>query len=223
MPSKSRIAFDRNAEDIERLLEFHKDQGGVAKGRRYGLEVLNKSAIVLLTSFWEAYCEDIAAEALEHIVAHAPSADKLPLGLQKVIAKELKAPGSHELAIWELSDSGWRDVLKKRLASLQLDRNRLLNTPKSAKIDDLFLGALGIPKISDSWRWPTRMTAAKARSKLDHYVELRGSIAHRGAALTSVKKVQVTDYFDFLKRLVGRTGAAVRRHVDTVTPVRLWK
>ena len=40
----------------------------MARGRRYHLEVLNKSAIVLVTSFWEAYCEDIAAEGLAHIV-----------------------------------------------------------------------------------------------------------------------------------------------------------
>jgi RiboL-PSP-HEPN len=69
MPSKARIAFRENVKDVQRLLDLHKDKGGIAQGRRYGLEVLNKSAIVLLTSFWEAYCEDIAAEALEHIVA----------------------------------------------------------------------------------------------------------------------------------------------------------
>jgi hypothetical protein len=32
--------------------------------------VLNKSAIVLLTAFWEAYCEDLAAEALNHVGDH---------------------------------------------------------------------------------------------------------------------------------------------------------
>src|ERR1019366_3918284 len=100
-------AFDDNVQDIERLLELHVASGGAAKGRRFGLEVLNKSAIVLLTSFWEAYCEDIAAEALEHIVAHTPSADKLPKELKKVIAKELKEE-LNELAVWKLADGNWR-------------------------------------------------------------------------------------------------------------------
>ena len=68
MPSKARRAFDDSAKDVKRLLEIHKTIGGNAPGRRAGLEVLNKSAIVLITAIWEAYCEDISAEALEHIV-----------------------------------------------------------------------------------------------------------------------------------------------------------
>ena len=72
MASKARKAYDANANDIERLLELHMQIGGGAPGRRYGLEVLNKSAVVLVTAFWEAYCEDIAAEGLEHIVMRNP-------------------------------------------------------------------------------------------------------------------------------------------------------
>jgi HEPN superfamily RiboL-PSP-like protein len=223
MPSKARIAFRENARDVERLLDLHKDKGGIAQGRRYGLEVLNKSAIVLLTSFWEAYCEDIAAEALEHIVAHAPSSEKLPLELRKLIAKELK-DDKHELAVWKLSDNGWRGVLQSRLAVLQADRNRRLNTPKSSQIDDLFRKTLGIQMVSERWRWQ-KMAATAARAKLDKYVELRGAIAHRGAGATgaSVRKSHAVDYFTFLKKLVGRTGGAVYIHVRTVTRVRLWK
>jgi hypothetical protein len=73
MASKARSAFDQNAADIQRLLDLHQRVGGDSRGRRYGLEVLNKSAIVLITAFWEAYCEDLAAEGLEHIVKHAKS------------------------------------------------------------------------------------------------------------------------------------------------------
>ena len=221
MPSKAYQAFGENAKDIKRLLELHKDKGGIERGRRYGLEVLNKSAIVLLTSFWEAYCEDIAAEALEHIVKHAPSADKLPQELRKIVAKELKAE-NHELAVWKLSDDGWRTLLKSRLATMQVERNRRLNTPKSEQIDTLFLSALGIPKASDRWRWKG-MTADRARKKLDKYVELRGAIAHRGAAATSVKKAQVEDYFAHISRLVSRTGGSVYIQVRSVTSVRLWE
>jgi hypothetical protein len=220
MPSKARIAFSENADDIERLIELHRDTGGMAKGRRFGLEVLNKSAIVLLTSFWEAYCEDIAAEALEHIVVHAPSADKLPEELRKLIAKELKQD-SHELAIWKLADGCWREVLRNRLVSMQAERNRRLNTPKSGNIDQLFCSALGIPRISDKWRWK-RIYPDNARHKLDYYVELRGAIAHRGSAASSVTKFHVTNYFFLLKRLVGRTGGTVRAHVRDITSTLLW-
>ena len=83
MASAAHAAFDSNAEDVERLLEIHADIGGDAQGRRFGLEVLNKSAVVLITAIWEAYCEDVASEALEHLVAHAPSATALPVELRR--------------------------------------------------------------------------------------------------------------------------------------------
>lgn len=220
MASKARRAFDQNARDIERLLEIHRDLGGDERGRRFRLEVLNKSAIVLITSFWEAYCEDLAAEALEHIVTHAKSAGSLSKEIKKIVAKEL-TDAPNQLAVWDLSDSGWRSVLQGRLAKLQTQRNRRLNTPNSEKIDELFLTALGLGSISSSWAWQ-RMSPSKARNKLDRYVTLRGEIAHRGKAAEGCKKTQVKDYFAFIKQLVGKTGGSVNSYVNGVTGKKLW-
>jgi hypothetical protein len=221
MPSKARIALKENLQDVKRLLELHAQKGGDAPGRRYGLEVLNKSAIVLITSYWEAYCEDIAEEALEHIVAHAKTSDALPKEIRKLIAKELKA-NSHELAIWDISDDKWRDFLKKRLQDLKENRNRKLNTPKHKNIDDLFNSAIGLPNVSSKWVWAKKLTAQKAGEKLDKYVELRGEIAHRGKANTSVKKAQVEDFLDFIKKTAAKTGGAVYKHVQSITGKKLW-
>lgn len=221
MPSKARKAFDSNAKDIERLLELHKKEGGVLKGRRYGLEVLNKSAIVLITAYWEAYCEDIAAEGLEHIINNANSAEALPKALKKEIAKAI-SENKNNLEMWKIADAGWKTYLKDRLDELQLKRNRRLNTPKSNNIDDLFRSAIGISKISSEWRWPKKMTAARAREKLDKYVTLRGSIAHRGNYSESVKKAEVDDYFSFIKQLASKTGGGVNRHVKSITGKPLW-
>ena len=49
----------------------------VSSGRR-NLEVLNKSAIVLLCAIWEAYCEDLADEALRHLLAYSRDYSALP-------------------------------------------------------------------------------------------------------------------------------------------------
>jgi RiboL-PSP-HEPN len=87
MPSEAQKSLDANLMEIDRLLELHTLVGGPAKGRRRGLEVLNKSAIVLITAYWEAYCEDIAAEALAHIVKHAKSSAVLPNELKKQLPK----------------------------------------------------------------------------------------------------------------------------------------
>ena len=216
MKKTSRASLIDNLKDIERLLNLHEKEGGTSQGRRYGLEVLNKSAIVLLTAYWEAFCEDLAAEALEHLVKHARSSDSLPVSLKKQIAKELSKETNH-LAIWEISDDKWRDLLQKRLQALQVDRNRKLNSPKTENIDRLFDSSVGIAKISSAWSWPKKMTVKRASEKLDRFVEFRGAIAHRGSGGKSARKVDVVDYRDFIKRLAARTAARVNYHMRRTT------
>lgn len=220
MPSQARKRFDENAADIQRLLELHQEKGGILPGRRRGLEVLNKAAIILITSFWEAYCEDIAAEGLEHLVKHG-NADALPKPIKQMIAKELKAD-PNELSIWTLCGDGWKEILQNRLKNLQNQRNKRLNTPKTQNVDELFEKALGFSSVSSSWKWAKKMTVKRAREKLDKYVTLRGEIAHRGIAAKTVTKVQVEDYFDFIKHLVSKTGATINSHMRTVTGVPIW-
>lgn len=221
MPSKARKLFDENAQDIERLLKLHEEKGGTLQGRRRGLEVLNKSAIVLITSFWEAYCEDIASEGLEHIVKYGQSPDSLPKQIKQIIARELKAD-VNELAVWSLCGDGWKRILKARLDRLRQQRNKKLNTPKSQNIDDLFMQSIGLSSISSSWKWAKKMTVSRAREKLDKYAILRGEIAHRGKSGKSVTKAQVEDYFYFIKQLVTKTDGVVNSHVNKVAGKPLW-
>ena len=88
-------------------MEFHQNESGENKGRRFGLEILNKSAIVLLSAYWEAYCEDIAAEGLNHLVTHLKDPQKLPEALRKVVSKQLKE-SANNLAVWEIAGAGWK-------------------------------------------------------------------------------------------------------------------
>lgn len=221
MPSKAQKLFNENAQDIERLLKLHEEKGGTSQGRRRGLEVLNKSAIVLITSFWEAYCEDIASEGLEHIVKHGKSPDSLPKEIKKIIARDLKGD-RNELSVWSLCGDGWKRILKERLDRLQEQRNKKLNTPKSQNIDDFFMQSIGLSSMSSSWKWAKKMTASRAREKLDKYAILRGEIAHRGKSAKSVTKAQVEDYFDFIKKLVTKTDSAVNSHAKKITGRLMW-
>lgn len=220
MASQARAAFDKNAKDIERLIKIHADVGGDEQGRRYGLEVLNKSAVILITAIWEAYCEDIAAEALEHLVNHVPSASQLPKELKKKLVTYIKSE-PNELAMWDLAGDGWKAKVQARFASLTTERNRRLNTPKTQQIDELFAEAVGLTKVSTSWNWK-KMSAKQASKKLDDYITLRGEIAHRAVAAAQVKKIHVTNFFGHVKRLVGKTGGAVNLHVKTSTGQPLW-
>ena len=220
MGSQARKVFDQNLKDVERLLEIHADVGGNAQGRRFGLEVLNKSAIILITAIWEAYCEDLAAEALMHMVDNAPSGLSLPKELKKKLAADILAD-QNKLAMWDLADAAWKARTQGRLETLMAERNRRLNTPKTAQINELFVAAIGLPDISTAWKWK-RMSAAQSARKLDNFVELRGAIAHRGNAASGVKKSQVTDYLAHVKRLVGKPGGSVNAHVKTVSGKPLW-
>jgi hypothetical protein len=220
MPSKARTAFDENVKDIDKLLELHAAEGGDQPGRRYGLEVLNKSAIVLITAFWESYCEDIAEEALEAIVQHAPNADALPKEIKRMIAKTLKED-KNELAIWGISDDKWRAVLRTNFAALKTERNKTFATPKSFNVNDLFESAVGLSNMSSNWKWE-KMMATQAAVKLNEFVSKRGDIAHRGSSTSTVKKFEVVAYLNHVKKLAAKTGGAVKKHVTTITGQDLW-
>jgi hypothetical protein len=205
-----------NSADIDRIFEIHNllraGQRGIGRQR---LEVVNKAAVVLVTAFWEAFCEDLATEAVSHLAEHAKSPQDLPLGLRKRIARDL-TKDRHELAIWQLADDGWRSLLKGRLGELQEERDWKLNTPKAERIDWFFQSALGLVHISDSWRWPG-MSAEGARDKLDRYIALRGEIAHRGAAAKPVSKTTVKNYYNHVSHLASCTGSAINLAMENAT------
>jgi hypothetical protein len=220
MTGAAQASFVKNCEDIDELQQIFADVTEASPGRRRRLGAVHKSAIVLLTAFWEAFCEDIAAEALQHLVTHAPDAQALPLELRKQVAREL-AGDKNALAAWKLAGDGWRSVLASRLEVLQEARNRKLNTPNTQQINDLFHRTLGIEKISDSWHW-TRMNAQRAAEKLDEYLIVRHEVAHRGNAAFKVWQYDVNEYYNHVWRLVERTADEIADMLTGATGVSPW-
>jgi len=64
--------------------------------------------------------------------------------------------------------------------------------------------------------------ADAAGTKLDAFVTLRGEIAHRGSAATSVTKQQVNEYYNHVKRLTTRTETRVAEAITTSTGTTPW-
>lgn len=211
--SKAALAFERNRADVDRLMALHEQISGDAPGRRYGLEVLNKSAIVLLCAAWEAYCEDIVSEVVEHYVHHAPDAGCLPQALRKQIATELN---DDKMRMWSLAGDGWREVLKTRLDGLKVERDRMLNTPKTAQIKKLFNDHAGYRDITGHWYWRGR-TVESSCDTLDELVTLRGAIAHRVGAEDAVRKINVTKYTELIARLVKKCDHSMTMAAEEVT------
>jgi hypothetical protein len=220
MPSLARLAFEHNYGDVQRLFAIHSELVGETPGKKDGVEVLNKSAIVLMCAVWEAYCEDIAAEAVEHLVQHAKDASKLPKTLRKNIAKELKADRD-DSAVWLLADDGWRAHLRARTKAMAEERNRKLNTPTTDKIKDLFDDAIGLPDVPSAWYWAST-DPKKAARKLDKYVSLRGDVAHRSRAADNIKKTHAWGFANHAKRLVEKTDDYINDELRRVCGKKLF-
>lgn len=215
--SNAYAAFERNRSDVDRLMELHGQIGGEGAGRRYGVAVLNKSAIVLLCASWEAYCEDLVSEVVKHYVDHSPDPNSLPQRLRKQIAAELHGD---QMKMWMLAGDGWRRVLTDRLDDLKVERDRALNTPKTAQIRALFREHAGCDDITDGWHWSNR-TKDSACDTLDSFVSLRGDIAHRVEADFAVHKGNVTYYSRFVGKLVEHCDHTMTELAADVTGVDL--
>jgi hypothetical protein len=113
---------------ISPILDIQKVIPGSRKLGRHAAEVLSKSAIVLSCAIWEAFVEDLAADALRHLAVHASNSDCLPKELRKSIVSELKKDND-ELAAWRLADEGWRHVVIRRADRLGNPDDRTLSSP----------------------------------------------------------------------------------------------
>jgi len=198
-------------DEVKRLVKIHAVMGGSGPGRRYNLEVLNKSGIVLLVACWESYVEDLASASYEFLLANAEDHSVFPADVLTLASKRLK---DHEdnREVWKLAGDGWKQVLDDYKSDLIAEHIGKLNTPRPAQVDNLYKRLLGISRISSSWCWPG-MKADSAASKLNRLVTLRGSIAHRVAAAQAVKKATVNDYMWFLYRLAVISTNVARRHL----------
>lgn len=208
-------SFLQNRKDVDRLLEIHQDIGGPARGRKWGVEVLNKAAVVLTCAIWEAFIEDLVAEGIEHLATQLKDPQKLPKAVRQVIAKAIKED-KNELSPWTLADKGWQVVLKKNAATIVSATAGKLNTPKSAQIKGMYSKTLGIDDVTALWTRP-KLKAADAATRLDEFITLRGAIAHRGQAASSVTKQKAVEFLALVANLVELTDAGARAHLKALT------
>lgn len=210
MSSQAQTRFEQNLNDIERLLEVHRELTGDDVGRRSGVEVLNKSAVVLVCARWEAFVEDLCTEAADVIATRLSDHSRLPELLRKHISLSI-ANDKNELARWDLAGDGWRNQVKVR-AKAEADK---LNTPKSKNINDLFDTALGLENIIECWRWQ-KMSQERAVELLDEYVSIRGDIAHMNAGLRPIKKTDVSAFVKHTDHLVRVTAVRIDGFVSGI-------
>jgi hypothetical protein len=220
----TKIGVDENKEDVDHFIDLYGavEQLSEADGEPIpkGIDVLFRSAVVLMVSHWEAYVEDICSEALTHLVNHLPSAENLPKELKKKVAKEL-SESKNELAMWEIADEGWRALLLGRLSDYQAGRDRSFNTPKSQNTADFVRNVLGIKDIRSSWKYEA-LNKEPLEKKLDQLIAIRSQIAHRGKIEEQINREWVEEHIKFLQKVVSSTGGEINRHLKKLTGKPLW-
>lgn len=76
MPSRARSqVLDVVLADVDQLIDVHEDQTGTERGRRWNVDAINRSGIVLTIAGWESFIEALAKEAAE---LHRPSPPATP-------------------------------------------------------------------------------------------------------------------------------------------------
>jgi hypothetical protein len=151
--SKARHSFATNSVDMTAFFAVHQHIVKTLDNKlKRHVYILNKSTYVLIASLWEAYCEDVAAEALDLLVDHVPTWKELPQALSRGIAQEIRSADTPLLAPWDLAGDGWRQYIKDRQEVRAYQRNYDFSGPKSANIERFFGESLGLRKIRDTWK-----------------------------------------------------------------------
>jgi hypothetical protein len=206
---RAHMTFFENLREVRRLLDIHTEFSGSSPGYKHNVEVLNKSAIVLLVACWEAFNEDLAEVAFEILLDSADDPSIFPTKVLAMASKQLKESKDDDRDVWALSGAGWKNVLKNYKESIFARYIGRLNTPHANQIDKLYESLLGIPSISRNWYWPG-MTVENAVKKLENLIEVRGSISHRVSASQKVHKNTVREYIHFINRIAIKNSNALR-------------
>lgn len=197
-----------NGEEVLRLVAIHEQLTGTGPGRRHNVQILNKTAIVLLIATWEAFVEDLAEGALQFLIHNATDHNAFPRNVLEIIGASRGG-----LKAWDLAGEGWKQVLRDNFKEIVNRTIRSFNSPKTTQVNDLFEKTIGLVKISSSWRWQGAKSEMTSK-KLDELVSLRGEIAHRVKATREVHKGDVRNAEDLIVRICTASSNAVRAHVE---------
>jgi hypothetical protein len=195
---------------VRRLTDIHTAVAGSGPGHKHDVEVLNKSAVVLLVACWEAFVEDLAVEAFETLLADASRPSMFPHKVLVLASKDLREH-SDERKVWALAGDGWKTVLRTHGKKALSKFVSPLNTPRAEQCDRLFKSLIGV-SLSPCWHWQG-MSLGRAQATLDELITLRGEIAHRVAASRPVRKKYVRAMRIFVARLAACSHDSIGQEI----------
>lgn len=216
LASPALINLNKNIQDVRRLMKIASEQKAYIDK-----QILRHAAIVLFTACWETFIEDLAQSAFEFLCKRAEHPRMLPNTLKSHISNNLKKE-ENPLIMWELAGSGWKKFIKKHGKTVISNATDGVNNPNGDAADKLFLKMVGLRNLSKCWKWRGVSSAANTRIKLDHYLNIRGQIAHRTLPDKKITTNFVLEYTDFIFRLAVRSNNKIREYLISVTKKEPW-
>jgi hypothetical protein len=206
-----------NLRDVTRLKDIHARISGKGPGRKHDVEVLHKSAIVLLVACWEAFVEDLVAATLDWMIFQAKDHQVFP----HVVLERIGSTHSG-IHAWKLAGNGWKQALRDNLKEILARTTGTLNTPKSEQVNILFEKTIGLKNISRFWHWQGR-PAAKSAQALDDLIAMRGAIAHRVSGAEHVRLKDVSEAEYLVCQLAATSHNAVCDYLEATFDRRPWR
>lgn len=208
-------ALRTRIEDAQRLITIHEESTGIAPGRRYDYDALNRSAVMLSVAAWEGFVEDLLKYAVRQMATKLETADDLPKSVREVMLVKIhsdhdwKTPNTAvKSAMWSLAGSGWRSTYIGYATS----RIRGLNTPNAENVQKLFATVVGLKDFAADWG-ARRWDRATYVSKLDAALTLRHRIAHGTIGKETVGKTRARNAVNLVLRVAKWTTHTVTSHL----------
>ncbi|MDO8738262.1 MAG: HEPN domain-containing protein [Candidatus Deferrimicrobium sp.] len=201
---------------MERLLDIHSEIAGEKPGRKHNVEVLNKSAILMLVACWESYVEEVVSGAYKYLLNIAKTPNDFPIDVRLRASNELRE-SKDPRRVWELAAKGWKDVLYEYRGK-QIES---FNTPTSKKVNILCKALLNIEDVSGKIKIP-RIKDSDICPRLDTLVALRGAIAHKVKADKSITKRMVQKDIKFIGTLAESLNNIVSAYLKELVGGAPW-
>jgi hypothetical protein len=202
-----RANFDFAMDDVAKLLKLHDAETARRPGRPgRQVEVFKRAAIILGITAWESFIEDTIRACATTTLEFAAAPEEVRSWFNSTAERWLReSPKPPAMSAW--TGNGWKIFLKRRLE----DDLRKLNSPCCKNISELSKRYLNID-LPKKWIW-RRTTAETAGQRLDHLINLRGELVHRGPQFfksTPLRRHEVEQAISLLNNLVACTRGALR-------------
>ncbi|HET6400894.1 MAG TPA: HEPN domain-containing protein [Candidatus Kapabacteria bacterium] len=193
MSSRAFSRFETKLNDVQALLDIHRDITGSGRGK-VKLRVLHKAAIALLVAAWETYIESLLEEGVLHVSGLALAGNQ---------------PDVQYPALQELIKENVQQATKR------------LHTAKSDNVLILFRNCFGMDDIRQCWG-RRGMDWKRAYRALDQLLDERHSVVHGALHDPEYHRRDVELWRKFLRITVDRTDREVKNRIRSLTGKNPW-